>query len=124
MAEIIAIFIPIVAIICVIGLPILAVAFVLVKLITSNKNVNLELARQGIIPPVETKSPPNKYSSLRTGILCVGIAIGLIVGMLLILGKSYEDYIKFLIICSSTVLSLGLSYIAFFFAVKNKNLDN
>jgi len=114
----------IIAIVCIFGLPILAVAFVLVKLITSNRKVDLELARRGIIPPAETKPAPNKYSSLRNGILCVGIAIGLIIGMLLISEKSYEDYTKFLIVCSTTVLSLGLSYIAFFFVVKNKNLDN
>ena len=124
MEEGIALFIPIIAIICAVGLPILAVAFVLVKLITSKKKVHLELARHGIIPPADTKPTPNKYNSLRTGILCVGVAIGLIVGMAIISEKSYEDYIKFLIVCSSTILSLGLSYIAFFFVVRNKNLDN
>ena len=126
--------IPIVAIVCVFGLPILAVAFVLVKLITSNNKERLELARHGIIAPVQTKPSPNKYRSLRSGILCIGIAVGLVLGLVIMSNyKSNEDYsdylvfvdhVKFLIICSTTIFSLGLSYLVFYFIVRNKNLDN
>ena len=73
--------IAVVSIVCIIVLPILAVAFVLVKLITSNNKERLELARHGIIPPVQSKPSPNKYISLRNGIMCIGIAIGLVLGM-------------------------------------------
>ena len=126
--------VPIVAVVCIFGLPILAVAFVLVKLITSNNKERLELARHGIIPPVQSKPSPNKYRSLRSGILCIGIAVGLISGLTLMSGyKSTEDYsgyvvfvdyVKFLIVCSTTIFCLGLSYIVFYFIVRNKNLDN
>ena len=126
--------IPIIAIVCIFGLPILAVAFVLVKLITSNNKERLELARHGIVPPVQSKPSPNKYRSLRSGILCIGVAVGLILGMIIMSNyKSDEDYsnyivfvdyVKFLIVCSTTIFSLGLSYIIFYFIVKDKNLDN
>ena len=122
------------AIVCIFGLPILAVAFVLVKLITSNNKERLELARHGIVPPVQSKPSPNKYRSLRSGILCIGVAVGLILGMIIMSNyKSDEDYsnyivfvdyVKFLIVCSTTIFSLGLSYIIFYFIVKDKNLDN
>ena len=117
-------FIPIVAIVCIFGVPILAVAFVLVKLITSNNKERLELARHGIVPPVQSKPSPNKYRSLRNGILCVGIAIGIVAGIIFTSWKVYEHYVEFLIICSSTILFLGLSYIVFYLIVKNKNLEN
>lgn len=112
------------AIVCIFGLPILAVAFVLVKLITSNNKERLELARHGIVPPVQPKPSPNKYRSLRNGILCLGIAIGIIVGIVITSYHAYEYYVEFLTICSSTIMCLGLSYIVFYLIVKNKNLEN
>ncbi|MDR1224296.1 MAG: hypothetical protein LBL07_15665 [Tannerella sp.] len=112
------------AIICIFGLPILAVAFVLVKLITSNNKERLELARHGIVPPVQAKPSPNKYRSLRNGILCIGIAVGLVAGLIFTSCRGYEYYVEFLIICSSTILCLGLSYIIFYLIVKDRNMEN
>ena len=131
----------IVAILSIFVLPIFAVAFVLVKLITTNNKERLELARHGIVMPVRPKPSPNKYRSLRNGILCVGIAIGLAVGMyftLFMQGANWDGTVspehlresfyfsgmKFLVICSSTILCLGLSYIVFYLIVKDKNLEN
>ena len=114
----------IVAILSIFVLPIFAVAFVLVKLITTNNKERLELARHGIVMPERVKPSPNKYRSLRNGILCIGIAIGIIVGIVFTSCKSYEYYVKFLTISSSTILCLGLSYIVFYFIVKDKNLEN
>ena len=131
--ENVGVLIPILGIICIFGLPILTVAFVLVKLITSNNKERLELARHGIIPPVQSKPSPNKYRSLRSGILCIGLALGVILGLIIMpYYKSSEDYsnyivfvdhVKFLILCSSTIFSLGLSYLVFYLIVRNKNLD-
>lgn len=112
------------AIVCIFGLPVLAVAFVLVKLITSNNKERMELARHGIVPPVQAKPSPNKYRSLRNGILCIGIAVGLVAGIILTSCIGYEYYVEFLIICSSTILCLGLSYIVFYLIVKDKNMEN
>jgi len=121
------------AIVCIFGLPILAAAFVLVRLISSNNKERLELARHGIIPPVQSKPSPNKYRTLRSGILCIGIAFGIILGLIIMpYYKSNEDYsnyivfvdhVKFLILCATTIFSLGLSYLAFYLIVRNKNLD-
>ncbi len=124
MEEMMALLIPIIGIICLFGLPVLCIAFVLVKLITSNNKERLELARHGIVPPVNSKPAPNKYRSLRNGILCIGIAIGLIAGIMFTSCRAYEYYVEFLVICSSTILCLGLSYIVFYLLVKNKNMEN
>lgn len=116
--------IAITAIVCLFGVPFIAGAYVLVKLITSNKKERMELARHGIIPPQDTVPPPNKYRSLRNGILCIGIAIGLMVGILIIDNYNFEDYIKLLIVTSSTIMMMGIAYIAFYLIVKNKDIDN
>jgi hypothetical protein len=118
------ILIPIIAIICIFALPVIAGAYVLIKLIGSNNKERMELAKHGIIPPVRQKPSPNKYRSLRNGVLCIGIAIGLILGIVIITGQFFDFYIEFLIITSSTVLCLGLAYVIFYFMVKNKDLDN
>ena len=122
--EYLALLIPIVAIICAVGLPVGLGAYVLIKLISSNNKERLELARHGIIMPERVKPSPNKYRSLRNGILCVGIAIGIIAGILFTSYRIYEYYVEFLIISSSTIFCLGLSYIIFYLIVKNKNLEN
>lgn len=126
MDEFGGITIAILAIICIFGLPVLITGYVLVKLITSNNKERLELARHGIVAPVRAKPSPNKYRALRNGILCTGIAIGLTIGTVVIANSNYtfREYIEFLIICSSTILCLGLAYLAFFLIVKNKKLEN
>jgi len=124
MTENLAMLTGIIAVICIFGLPVILGAYVLVKLITSNNKERLELARHGIVMPVRVKPSPNKYRSLRNGILCVGIAIGIIAGIVFSSCKAYEYYVEFLIICSSTIFCLGLSYIVFYLIVKNKNLEN
>ena len=118
------VLVPILAIVCIFGLPVILGAYVLVKLITSSNKERLELARHGIVMPVRQKPSPNKYRSLRNGILCIGLAIGIIIGLFLVTSKFYDYYVEFLIICSSTIFCLGLSYIVFYFIVKNKNLEN
>lgn len=127
MEEFMGLLIPIIAIICIFGLPVILGAYVLVKLITSNNKERMELAKHGIVPPVRSKPAPNKYRSLRNGILCIGIAIGLIVGIVVALNVHFEYYMEFLVITSSTILFLGLAYLAFYLTVKDKeelNNDN
>ena len=124
MEEFMNLLLPLTAVVCIFGLPVCLGAFVLVKLITSNNKERLELARHGIIPPVRSKPSPNKYRSLRSGILCIGIAFGLITGIVFTSGRMYAYYVEFLIICSSTILCLGLSYVVFFLMVKDKNMEN
>lgn len=112
----------ILTIICIFGLPVILGAFVLIKLITSNNKERLELARHGIVPPEKGKRPaPNRYRSLRNGILCMGIALGLILGIVLITNMPSENYVEFLIVTASTIFFMGLAYVVFYLLVKSKD---
>lgn len=116
----VALLIPIIAIVCIFGLPVILGSVVLIRLITSNNKERLELAKHGIVPPVRTKPSPNRYRSLRNGILCIGIAVGIILGVVLITTCFFEYYVEFLIVAASTVFFMGLSYVVFYLLVKNK----
>lgn len=110
----------IIAIICAIGLPIVMGGLVLMKVLSSTKKERLELARQGIIPPPETKTAPNKYQMLRNGFLCIGLAIGLILGVIITSEMDITLDYRYMVITGCVLLCLGLAYIAFYMAVKNK----
>jgi hypothetical protein len=112
--------IPIIAILCAVGLPVVFGGLVLLKLMSSDKKVRMELAKQGIIPPPEGKTPPSKYRSLRNGFLCIGIAIGLVLGVIVAQDLAMTLDFQYLIIGSSVLLFLGLAYVVFYLIVKDK----
>lgn len=112
--------VPIIAILCAVGLPVVLGGMVLLKLLSSDKKVRMELAKQGIIPPPEVKTAPNKYRSLRNGFLCVGIAIGLALGVFIAPNFALSLDFQYLVISSSVLLFLGLAYVVFFLVVKDK----
>lgn len=112
----------ILAIVCIFGLPVILGAFVLIKLITSNNKERLELARHGIVPPEKGKKPaPNRYRTLRNGMLCMGIALGLVLGIVLITNMTFSYYVEFLVVTASTIFFLGLAYVIFFLLVRGKD---
>ncbi|MDR2953898.1 MAG: hypothetical protein LBV43_02320 [Prevotella sp.] len=125
MEEFMALLIPIIAIICIFGLPVIFGAYVLIKLITSNNKERLELAKHGIVAPQRVKPAPNKYRSLRNGIISIGIALGLIIGIIAVVKTTLDYYVEFLVITSSTIMFMGIAYVVFYLIVKDKKeLDN
>lgn len=115
--------VPIIAILSAVALPIgFGLYLGLVGLRTKHKE-NLELIKQGIVPVTQTKPTPNKYRSLRNGFLCVGIAIGLLLGLVLRTVLSLNDEDGFFILAACVLLFLGLAYILFYMATKDKDLD-
>lgn len=113
--------IPIIAILSAVALPIgFGMYLGLVSMRTKSKE-NMELIKQGIVPPPQSKPTPNRYRSLRNGFLCIGIALGLIIGNIA------ETYLSALedgyTMAACVLLFLGLAYVLFYFVTKDKDLE-
>ncbi|SBW01554.1 DUF6249 domain-containing protein [uncultured Dysgonomonas sp.] len=112
--------IPIVAILSSVALPIGFGMFLGLKSIASKHKERMELIKQGIIPPDQTKPTPNKYRSLRNGILCVGIALGLIIALIISRVMELGEDEAFWVVASGILLFLGIAYVTFYALVKDK----
>ena len=78
------------------------------------------LINQGLIPPDNVKPTPNKYRSLRNGFLCIGIAVGPILGVLItrLVLPGMES--RFFVLAGCVLLFLGIAYVAFYMVIKDK----
>lgn len=108
--------IPLLAIICTIGLPIIVGLLLGLRWMNNRNQERMALINQGIIPPdtPRSKTKPNKLVALRNGILFISIGIGVIVGFLcseyLVIGIGN----KFWITGSSVVFFMGVGYLVYF----------
>ena len=115
------VLIPIIAIISIFALPIITALILIFKKISSTHKERMGLIEQGIIPPNQSKRKrtPNRYVSLRNGIVLIALGIGLIVGFLgtnyLVIGENNP----FMFVVSSTVLFLGIGYTLFYKLTKD-----
>ncbi len=114
----------IIAIISIFGAPFIAAIILGLRWMHSRHQERMGLINQGIIPPTETKRKhtPNRFVSLRNGIVLVALGIGIIVGFLcgeyLIIGQGNE----FWMIASSIVFFLGLGYLVYFLVTQKMPL--
>lgn len=113
--------IPIIALLSAVALPIGFGMYLALVGIRSKNKENMELIKQGIVPPPQSKPTPNRYRSLRNGFLCVGIALGLIIGN--IVTEIFHTLEEVYIMASFVLLFLGLAYILFYFVTKDKDLE-
>ena len=121
--------VPIIAIISTIALPIAVTFIVIARKISYDHKERMGMIQQGIIPPLQTKqkSTPDRYLSLRNGIIFIALGIGLTIGILGIQELGYSDGFAILFITASTVFFLGIGYLVFFLITRNikdyHNLD-
>ena len=113
--------IPLLAIICTIGLPIIAGWVLGMQWIRTRNAERMGLINQGIIPPdhiPKKKSDPNRLVSLRNGIVLIALGIGIMVGFLcseyLVIGQGNEFWMT----GASVVFFLGVGYLFYFLIVQ------
>jgi len=118
-------WIPIIAILSSVALPIGFGMYLGLMNIRTKHRENIELIKQGIVPPPKSSPTPNKYRSLRNGFLCLGIGLGLIVGWLISenLNVGMESPSIMIITGAPVLIFLGLAYVLFFLVTKDKNFD-
>ena len=108
--------IPLLAIICTIGLPIIVGLLLGLRWMNNRNQERMALINQGIIPPdtPRSKATPNKLVALRNGIILIAIGVGVIVGFLcseyLVIGIGN----KFWITGASVVFFMGVGYLVYF----------
>ena len=119
----------IIAVVSIFALPLITAMVLIFKKVDSVHKERMGMINQGIIPPriSNRKENPNRYISLRNGIVLIAIGIGFVVG---IIGKKtliIGDENPFLFITASTILFLGIGYLVFFLITRNtksyKKLD-
>jgi len=116
--------IPIIAILCTVGLPITAGLVIGLNAVRNDHKERMGLISQGIIPPNRSKqkSNPNRFVSLRNGIVLIALGIGIIVGFLcseyLVIGQGNEFWVT----GASVVFFLGIGYLVYFLVTQRMTL--
>lgn len=112
------IIIPVLAILCAIALPLILVILSVYWTVTSKHKEKMAMIERGIAPDENApESKPNRYSSLRNGLLMIGLAIGTIAGIFLARTMK-EEYEMFLIIVAMIVVCGGIAFTSYFFISK------
>lgn len=111
----------IIAILCTIALPIAFGMTLGLISIKSEHRERMGLINQGIIPPerLKRKPNPNRYVSLRNGILLVAIGVGIIVGFVSANNLALGEYSEFWVIAASIVFFLGVGFLTYFLITRN-----
>ncbi|WP_298649359.1 DUF6249 domain-containing protein [uncultured Proteiniphilum sp.] len=112
--------IPVLGIICTIGLPVIAGWILGLQWIKSRNAERMGLINQGIIPPdsPKKKSDPNRLVSLRNGIVLISLGIGIIVGFLCSEHLAIGMGRGFWVTGASVVFFLGVGYLVYFLVVQ------
>ena len=121
--------IAIIAVVSIFALPLITALVLIFKKVDTVHKERMGLIQQGIIPPKITKKKenPNRYTSLRNGIILVAIGIGVTVGIICTETLVFAESEPFLFTTASTILFLGIGYLVFFMITRNtkeyKSLD-
>lgn len=112
------IIIPVLGILCAIALPLILVILSVYWTVTSKHKEKMAMIERGIAPDENMpESQPNRYGSLRNGLLMIGLAIGTIAGIFLA-RTMREEYEMFLIIVAMIVVCGGIAFTSYFFISK------
>ncbi len=112
------IIIPVLGILCAIALPLVLVILSVYWTVTSKHKEKMAMIERGIDPNEnDPERKPNRYGSLRNGLLMIGLAIGTIAGIFLARTMN-EDYEMFLIIVAMIVVCGGIAFTSYFFISK------
>ena len=110
--------IPIVAIICTIGLPILVISIIVYKSVQTKHQEKLAMIEKGMILQ-EPEKRTNKYTALRNGLLLVGLAVGAMIGLGISETWLRDSFAGDFMIAIMTILFGGIAILAYFFMIRS-----
>ncbi len=109
--------VPILGIICVIGMPVLLAIIASYMTIKSKHEEKMAMIERGIVLE-EAPRPernPNRYNTLRNGILMIGLSLGVIVGLAFDSSFTYDSDWFFLSLPAVVILFGGVAFVVYFF---------
>ena len=110
--------IPIVAIFCTIGLPILIISIIVYKSVQTKHQEKLAMIEKGMILQ-EPEKRTNKYTALRNGLLLVGLAVGAMIGLGISETWLRDSFAGDFMIAIMTILFGGIAFLAYFFMIRS-----
>lgn len=114
------IIVAIIAVICAVGLPVIAAWVIFVQRIRSRHEERMEMIKSGVVleEPVKPEKSPNRYPALRNGIFMIGLALGIMVaiwtGPIMNVGDWFD-----LTIPTMAVLFGGIAFVIYFFLARS-----
>lgn len=106
--------IPLVAILCAVGLPVLLLMILVIRVTRTRHEERMAMIEKGIVLE-EPEKKTNKFNALRNGLLMIGLALGAIWGIYMD-GSMPGDWDGFPVVIF-TILGGGIAYLAYFFIV-------
>jgi hypothetical protein len=106
-----------------VALPIILGIYIALRSMKTRHIERMELIKQVIVPPKE-ESTPNKYKILRNGILILGVALGLGVGLLIGWKFGLNEDAMFWSVAPCILLFLGMAYLVYYTIVRKQNLND
>lgn len=110
--------IPLLAIICTIGLPILLVSLIVYKSVQTKHQEKLAMLEKGIVLQ-DPEKPVNRYTALRNGLLLVGLAVGAMLGLFISETWLRDSYAGDFMIAIMTILFGGIAFLSYFFIIRS-----
>jgi len=112
-----AIWIILIVMVFAVALPVIFITSTLVKIVHARHEERMLMIEKGVTLQEKKRSAPNKLSSLRTGMVMIGLAIGAISGMVIESQLPYTWESSFLILFL-TILGGGISFVFYFFIAR------
>jgi hypothetical protein len=110
--------IPLLAIICTIGLPILLVSLIVYKSVQPKHQEKLAMIEKGIVLQ-DPEKPVNRYTALRNGLLLVGLAVGAMLGLFISETWLRDSYAGDFMIAIMTILFGGIAFLSYFLIIRS-----
>ena len=109
-------WIPILGVICAVGMPVLLGIIASYMTIKSKHEEKMAMIEKGIVleEAMRPERRPNRYNTLRNGIFMIGLSLGVIVGMMVDSAFTYDSDWFFLLVPAITIMFGGVAFIIYF----------
>ena len=117
------ILIPILAIICAIGLPVTAVIVLIVRLTSSTNKERMEMIKRGMIPPEKVNHAPSRLRTLRAGMGAIGGGVGALLSVVLLeLVSTEKEGYQLLITLGTIFVCFGIAF-TIYYVISRKEIE-